>query len=87
MEHQELIAVMNDLKQSRGWNVILDHVKPLLQKLELDLLGNEDILPDQQKLMKIKWNLYKKFSEYPDFIVAKSAAGLNPGEHNADPYE
>lgn len=87
MEHSELVQLMQELKQSRGWKVITDHIQPIIQGAELRLLGDSDMTLEAQKDLKKTWSLYKKFVEYPDFLVARSAAGSAGAEDTTDPYE
>ena len=86
MSHEELVQVMNELKQSRGWSVIQENLKPIIEGAELKLLGDENMSPDEQGKLKKEWKLYKKFHDYPDFLVAKSLAVKN-GNPNPDPYD
>lgn len=78
---------MRELKDNRGWKYIQEnYVLPILSATQMRLLSDTEVTEDEQRTLKHQWKLYKKFSEYPEFIIAKET-GIAPGEANPDPYE
>lgn len=87
MSPEETEQLMKEFKESRGWKLIQDWLKPLIDSAEMRLLSDEDLNTDSQKDLKKSWKLHKKFYNMPDFIVAKSKAGIPSESPSLDPYE
>lgn len=87
MQPQEIEKILSDLKESKGWQIIQEWLKPVIDSCELRLLGDDDMSPEEQKDLKRDWKNHKKFYNYPDFIIEKVKSGMETQEHNDDPYE